>query len=411
MSFAPWALTLVGGVMTGAAICALFVVRFRRMPVTVVAIVAGVVVCAAGIGMIWAEPGRTDTSLASLFIVVGSAAGGFGLAAEAIAPLTRMRTDPPRADAVETAQRVAVVLLADAETEEYRPADVTRDLDAFERADVPLPPAIARTFVYASERARFRFAGGSPSRSAVRAISDALGARLRESGTDAPIETAYCTGGPSLAEAAARMSAHEGGTVVVAALTVAWTQAFDAAMSDLHALDPSGSRLRIEATEPLWASHAIAVRDAERTVTAFGDAPATDGVVLVSRGNPWQFDRAFPTAMEQTTYLAQRVRAELIDAGIPAERVRQAWLEWEEPDVGEAVRHLAALGAAQVALLPIDLLVESLNTTVDLHMAAERAANESGVRVAVVAPLGDDDAVVGALCAAVLEAAGRPTSG
>jgi len=193
-------------------------------------------------------------------------------------------------------------------------------------------------------------------------------------------------------------------------LSVARTHPLDVAAGEVHALDPGGSRLAIEYTEPLWASHAIAVRAAQSARNAFGDAEVADGVVLVSRGNPWQFDRLFPDAMEQTTFLAQRIRAELIEAGLPAERVRQAWLEWEEPDVPEAVRHLAALGAKHVALLPVDLLFGELATTVDLPMAVERAMAESIVQV-VVQPLGDDPALVGALRRSVIEASRRMSFG
>jgi len=82
-------------------------------------------------------------------------------------------------------------------------------------------------------------------------------------------------------------------------------------------------------------------------------------------------------------------------------------MEWEEPDVREAVRHLAALGASHVALVPVDLLFSTLATTVDLPMAAERACLESDVRVALVDPLGDDPAVIAALRKAVTEAVRR----
>jgi protoheme ferro-lyase len=366
-----------------------------------------VALLAVAVTAVWAQSGRPDTPVASVLIALGALAGGYALASELLPAATRPRSGRARLDEVVPGTGIGVMLLADAESSDYRARDVTRDLDAFERADVNLPPHVARPFVYASERARYRVGGGSPARRAAASVAACLSARLSDQGVAAPVEVAFCSGGPSAAEVAVRLAARSGRRIVMACLTVAWTQTFDAASTEVHALDPSRRQLAVEPTEPLWASRPIAVRAAERAFAAFGDSEVADGVVLVARGNPWQFDRLFPAAMEQTTFLSQRIRAELIEAGLPTERVRQAWLEWEEPDVREAVRHLAALGAGHVALLPVDLLYDSLATSVDLPMAAERAAAESDVLVALAPPLGDDPALIAALHDSVVEACRR----
>ena len=407
MRFLPFAVALVAGTLAGAVTCAGFVVRRSRLAMAGVVATATAAILVAATAAVWSQSGRADTSIASLFIAIGALAGGYALASELLPPVARHRPAHTALGPVAPNDSVGVLLLADAESEEYRASDVTRDMTSLEHSEVPLPPHIARPFVYASERARYKTGRGSPARAAVHAVATALAARLRSDGIADSVEVAFCTGASSAPEAAARLAAASGGHIVVAALTVAWTPAFDAAAAGVHALDPARSRLAVETTEPLWASHALAVRAAERAFGAFGDAGIVDGVVLVTRGNPWQIDRLFPEAMEQSTYLAQRIRAELIESGLPAERIRQAWLEWEEPDIREAVRHLAALGASHVALVPVDLLFATLATTVDLPMAAERACTESDVRVALVDPLGDDPAVIAALRRAVADAARR----
>jgi len=411
MRFLPWAMVLVAGTLAGTTTCAAFVVRRRMLALVGAAGTLATILLAVAVAVIWKQSGRADTVIASVFITLGALAGGYALASALLPALTRPRSSHPVLGPVEDGAAIGVVLLADAANDDYAARDVTRDLEAYERAEVPLPPYIARPFVYGSERARYRTAGGNPARRAVREIAASLGARLAEEGLAGPVEVAFCQGGPSAAEAVARLAARSGGHIVVARLSVARTHPFDVAAAEVHALDPAGSRVVVEYTDPVWASHAIAVRAAQSAMEAFGDSEIADGVVLVSRGNPWQFDRLFLDAMEQTTFLAQRIRAELIEAGLPAERVRQAWLEWEEPDVPEAVRHLAALGAKHVALLAIDLLFPELATKVDLPMAVERAMAESIVRVAVAQPLGDDPAIIGALRRSVVEAARRMQSG
>jgi protoheme ferro-lyase len=411
VSFLPWLVALLAGTLAGAATCAGFVVRRSRFAVAALAATVAAVLLSFAIVAVWQQTERPDAPAASILIAVGALVGGYALASELLPALTRRRPVPTRLDTLAPQTGIGLILLADAESPDYRAVDVTGRLDALERADVPLPPHVARPFVYASERARYRVAGGSPSRRAVNAVAASLTERLRGTGFTGPVETAFCGGGPSAAEAVARLAARTGGRVVVATLTVAWTPAFDKAAAEVHALDRSGRDLDVDWTEPLWASHEVAIRAAERAFAAFGDDAVADGIVLVAFGNPWQFDRAFPTAMEQTTFLSQRIRSELIEAGLPSERVRQAWLEWEEPDVREAVRHLAALGARRVALLPVDLLYESLATAVDLPMATERAAEESDVRVALAQPMGDDPAIVAALQESVLATIGRKVPG
>ena len=410
MRFIPWALALVAGTLAGATTCAAFVVRRRLLALVGVAGTLATLLLALAVAVVWKQSGRADTVIASLFITLGALAGGYALASALLPAVTRPRSSHPVLGPVDEGTAIGVVLLADAANDDYAARHVTRDLESYERAEVPLPPYIARPFVYGSERARYRAGSGSPARRAVREIATSLSARLADEGVTGPVEVAFCQGGPSAAEVVARLAARSGGRIVVARLSVARTHPFDVAAAEVHALDPAASRIAVEYTEPLWASHAIAVRAARSAMDAFGDTEIADGVVLVSRGNPWQFDRLFPDAMEQTTFLAQRIRAELIEGGLPAERVRQAWLEWEEPDVPEAVRHLAALGAKHVALLPVDLLFPELATTVDLPMAVERSMAESIVRVAVAQPLGDDPAVVGALRRSVIEAARRMPS-
>jgi sirohydrochlorin ferrochelatase len=407
VKFLPWATSLLAGTLAGAVACAAFVVRRSRLAITGAVGVLAVLVLAAGVVHVWTREGRPDAAIASFFIALGAAAGGYALASEMVSDATRRREPEPEDLEVAEGASIGVVLLADAEAAEYRPGDVTRELEALERAEVPLPPHPARPFVYSSERARYRAADGSPARASVSRIAAALSECLREQGITDTVEVAFCAGGPSAAEAAARVARRSGRRIVIASLTVARTPPFDAAAASVHALDPSHTLLTVEPTEPLWASHALAVRAAERAFGAFGDDGIVDGVVLVAQGNPWQFDRLFPGAMEQTTYLTQRIRAELIEAGLPAERVRQAWLDWEEPDVPEAVRHLAALGASHVALVPVDMLYRSLATAVDLRMAADRAFLESGVRVALVEPLEDDPALISALRRSIVDACHR----
>jgi protoheme ferro-lyase len=300
-----------------------------------------------------------------------------------------------------------VVLLSDSEDEHYDPRAVTAVLTRYEAAEVALPPDVARPFVYASERSRYFRAVGSPARRSVRATATALAARLAADGTAADVRVAFCDPPETLAEVVTNLAREGASRIVVAALTVAWTRSFEVAVAETMALGAETAGVRIEVTDPMWASPHIAAMAAQRSLAALAVDPDAGGVVLVSEGEPWQGDRDDPAPGEQTTFFAQRVRAELIGAGLGADRIRRAWLEWEEPDVSEAVRHLAALGARRIALLPVTFPTEAIATLIDLRFAAERAAEETGTVTAVLRAWDDDPAVVESLVEGIEASAER----
>lgn len=396
MAFVPWAIVLAAGMASGTTICAALVTPRRRLAWAGLSGGMTAALLAAGVVDVWRLTARPDAVVAAGFVGLGATFGGYALSAALLPSLTRRREHRPELVVAPDDGAVHAILLADAEPAEYRPDEVTRALDLYELAEVPLPPYATRPLVYASERSRYKRAGGSPARRAILDVASALASHPDDE-SPAGMDVAFCGGGPTLAEAVTAITARGGRRIVVAELTVARTHAFESALDADHALELSRAGIEIAVTDPLWASRGVAAAVARRALAAFGDHGLEDGVVLVFGGNPWQWDRRYPDAAEQAMFFAQRVRVELIEAGLPSERIRQAWLDWEQPDVPEAVRHLAALGAAQIALVPVDLLMGNLAATVDLPLAAEQAAFETGIRIEVVPPLGEDPALVSAL--------------
>ncbi|HEY5548308.1 MAG TPA: ferrochelatase [Coriobacteriia bacterium] len=396
MGFAPWEIVLIAGVAGGATTCAALVAPRRRLVWIGLAGSAAAALLALGIGGVWRLTTRADATVVVGLVGLGASLGGYALCAALLPTLTRPRMVSPALVTAPDDGTAHVILLADAEHDTYRPGDVTRALELYERLEVPMPPYLARPLVYASERSRYRRASGSPARRAVREVAAALATHPQDESPYA-VETAFCNGGPSLAEVVAALAARGGRRIIVVAMTVARTRAFDSAIGDAQSLALSRAGIEMIVTDPLWASSGVASAAARRALAVFSGHGRENGVVLVAEGSPWQWDRQYPAATEQSTFFAQRLRAELIERGLPAERIRQAWLDWEQPDVPEAVRHLAALGATRIALVPVDLLVENLASAVDLPQAAEQAAFETAIRIEVVSPLGDDPALISAL--------------
>lgn len=407
MQFVPWAVTLIAGLAAGAAVCAALVVPRRwitpALAFAVVAVTAAGLACSA----IWAGVHRLDLVVAAVALSVGTGAGGYALGAATLDASTRHRRKPVQLVVAAPTPGVHVVLLSDEEPEGYDPGAVAEGLARYVGSDIDLPPDTARPLIYASERSRYHLTGGSPARATVRAVAASLEARLSADDIDVRVSVAFCVGSPSLAETTAAIVGSGGRTIVVAPLSAAWSQAFTEALDSLPRPALAAAGVSVETAGPVWASPHLSVMIAQRVVASLGGDRSTDGVVLFSEGDPWEHTASCAEYREQLTFLIQRVRAELIHAGVAADRIRRAWLWLEAPDIAEAVRHLAALGARNVVLAPVTFPTETMTTLTDVRYSADRAAGDTGAAVTVVPPWGNDPAVIEALYESVTDVLDR----
>ncbi len=409
MQFGPWATALIASVAGGAAVCAALVVRRRWIPlcfaVGTLAAVTDTLACA----LIWGAAHRFDGLIAAVALSMGAAAGGFALYASILGSRPERRGPVFDGAVAPASPGTHVILLADAEPESYDPAAVTAGLGRFGANDLDLPPEVARPLIYASERSRYHRIGTSPARGAVRGIAATLESRLAglEDATAITVSAAFCTGGPSLAQEVSRSVAGGCRRLVVAPLSAAWSPAFEQALQEVPTPALAAAGVAVETAVPLWASEHLSTMIAQRIVSELGGDRSSDGVVLISEGDPWEQERSQQEYREQMTFLIERVRSELVRAGVAAGRIKRAWLWLEEPDIAEAVRHATAVGARTLVIVPVTYPTETLATLIDVRYAAERAAADTGAAVTVIGAWGDDPAVVESLTDAVRDAVGR----
>jgi protoheme ferro-lyase len=387
---ALWGTLLVACVATGAALCAALIVPRRHIwvPLAAGAVTSlGAAACVATIGV---QAARADTTVAAAAIGIGAVLGGFALASSMLPSFTTAKTVVHDVDLGPDDGLVHVVVLADAEPERYSPASVTKALTDLERTDVVVPPDAARPLVYASERARYRDVGGSPARGTVRAVAAQVSALLDPEVFALPVTVAFCEGGPALAESLADAAGAGGRLAVVALLGVAGSRAFDVAAREAALGRGAAGSIDVAYTDPLWSSVAIAESVARRILEVQESDPAGEnGVVLVSEGQPTEWDEDYPATSEHATYFCQRVRSELAAAGIREDLIRLAWLDWNEPGVTEVVRHLAALGCERICVLPATMPFDTVGTLLDLRSAAVQAAVGPEVHIDLLPAWGD----------------------
>jgi protoheme ferro-lyase len=402
-----FAILLASAILSGSVTCLALVLSRSMLPSTASGAAVAFAVAAWAVYMVEGASGRTDSAIAAAFIGLGGFLGGFALAAALVPVLTRRRgrqslpavpAGPPTAP--------AFVVVAGGRPERYDPFVMTESLDLLSDTDVPVPSDAIRVFAYLSERMRYRSAGLDPSRHVIRDVTQRATETLRARGVDGPVYEAWLHGAPRLADAVAAAAERGARDIVVVPLGVAETVRLARARAVAERLAPAHGPVHLVVCPPLWAEPKLAAMVAERVLSALPRGPrATDGVVLVADGQPWQWDREHPASCEHETYFIQRVRQALVNAGMDQSHVRAAWLDWQDPGVTEVVRHLAALGCERIAVCPATTPADNLETAVDLPTAVGQAGIDPSIRVEILHGWGADPVVADVLASAAIRTA------
>jgi protoheme ferro-lyase len=404
---ALFAILLATAILSGSATCLALVLGRSMLPATVSAAVASFAVASWAVYMVERVSGRTDSAIGAAFIGLGGLLGGFALAAALVPVVTRPQRLPDLpAPPVGSLGTLAFIVVADGRPEHYDPSVMTESLDLLSDTDVPVPSDTIRVFAYLSERMRYRSAGLDPSRHVVREVTQRAKEALRAGGVDAPLYEAWLHGTPRLADAMVTAVQSGARDIIVVPLEVAETVRLARARAAAERLAPAHGPVRLLVCPPLWAEPRLVGIVAERVLTALPRGPrSTDGAVLVADGQPWQWDREHPASCEHETFFMQRVRQALVNSGMDESHVRTAWLDWQDPGVTEAVRHLAALGCERIVVCPATTPADNLETAVDLPTAVGQAVLDASIRIEVLHGWGADPVVAEVLASAAIRTA------
>jgi len=169
------------------------------------------------------------------------------------------------------------------------------------------------------------------------------------------------------------------------------------------ALNDAASRAGVPATiAPPWHTEpAFIASTAERVREALRDASKDSAILLTAHSLPRRVYDAEPG------YIAQlRETAELVAYVAGLERARWHWAyqsaghtqeEWLRPDLKELFPSLAANGAREVLVVPVQFLADHLEVLYDLDIAGAEEARAAGLRYRRVAMPNTQPAFIRAL--------------
>jgi protoheme ferro-lyase len=389
-----WLVLVFAGLVLGAGVVALMVLPRAGVWTSLAAIVVATAAAATAAAAIVT---RFDTLEATALVglsVVGCMAAGYRLAASLIPALAKYaRPAVEEAQPVE-AHETLVIVLACAEPERYEPGALAARNELLQDAGMPEIRPTALPWLFLSEKARYRTAGGrSPGPAAARMLAERI-AESRKRHDSNPLAIAWCHPVDHLARLVE--TAAETGTTRVGVVTIGSPGAVgtDAARAAVEPVLRTHGAVSLAWARSLWSDRHLAEALAGRILDTArsGDADASVarsgsvGFVLLGEGLPTPWAQRHPQAAVDRNYFSQRVRMALADAGVPAYAMREAWLEWQSPDLIETVRHHAALGCRRIVVAPVGIALPSLQTALDIGPAIRFARVGDDVEVITIDP-------------------------
>lgn len=390
-----WVGVGVGAFAAGAAIVGILALRRAFEPLIALLGAVGIAVAVWSLVDIAAaySTARAVATVVGLAMAIG--AGGFAFASALLDYLARppSRQSPLLAEDIQdTDRRPVVFLVSPTETQEYEPTSTARELhdladDGVLRLGLGVTP-----FLFAASKARYRASGGtSPAWRELERLAEAVEDRLRQTLRGRVVPTS-CEGPDTLdtrlREAVAAGAKH------VAVIPVAVAEAVDLEtcknrVDDLRLDDLD---VTVEYAPPLWSSDKVSESIARRIVAGAID-PDSTGVVLVLHGEPGPRAQRYPAFEEHESAFVSRVKMLVADRGIPSANIRVAWLEWNQPDITTAVRHLAALGCNRVLVSPAVFPFDSIATQLEIPLMVRQARVDS-IPVVMLPTWHDDTEIV-----------------
>lgn len=284
-------------------------------------------------------------------------------------------------------------------------ADLPRYLAAVRGGREPAEDLVAEM------RRRYALIGGSP---LVRITREQAAALQEELGKGYVVAAGMRYSDPSI-DAAVRDLVECGAERLVGiCMSPQWSPRLMGGYAD--ALAEAAARAGIpSAMAPAWYREpAFIAATAERVREALRDADPATAIVLTAHSLPKRVFDAEPEYIAQLHETAELVASV---AGLDPERWHWAYQsaghtqeEWLRPDLKELFPTLAALGAREVLVVPVQFLSDHLEVLYDLDIAAAEEALAAGLRYRRVAMPNTQPAFSGALAAIARAAESRASA-
>jgi protoheme ferro-lyase len=396
MIFLNWALIVVLSVLLGVALVRYLVASPLHMAAYLVLCVG----LAVGLALVvfvglqgWVRLPALGGALAG-FLVGYLAATTVILNQKEERRLPELNPPPP-----EQRDHAAVIYFTHGEPPAYTPMPwiaTFKELDADKVSFIPTP---FRPFFFLKFREEYLRIGGSPHNYIHEDMARSLKEAFRAVGDDKTrFYMAFLDSNPRPDEAVIRALNEGANKVIIANVFVTISSHTKAGQGMIKALDLERYGVPICFSEPLWNSETLREMFVVRANENLNGADKSKvGILLVGYGQPEDWDRVYPTQIEQEILFRRAILDRLAADGYAKENISLAWMQFKKPQIGEVARELASRGVEKLFVFATSISASSLHSLHKIPEAVVKSGLPESVEVVNLGAWDDDPIVIRAI--------------
>lgn len=274
--------------------------------------------------------------------------------------------------------------------------ETIRELD---HDKVPFVPWPFRPFFFNQLRAEYLQAGGSAHNKLHQAFFDHLRRTMpEEEAKGTKFYLAFLDSNPRPDEMAIRAINHGASRIILLPVFVTESTHTMAGKELVDSILGENESIEICYTGALWDSEALQNVFVERAREMTGSMDTSKvGILLVGHGQPVEWEEIYPAQNRQETQYREAIQKRLIEAGYLSDNIALGWMEFQEPNITEAVSDLATRGVEKILVFSVSLSADSIHSDIEVPAAVKEAHLPDKIIVEFVGQYGDHPLAIEAM--------------
>ncbi|MBN1329389.1 MAG: hypothetical protein JXA54_07940 [Candidatus Heimdallarchaeota archaeon] len=325
--------------------------------------------------------------------------------------IMRLKFDSPLPDnlPIDTdEEKTAVLVLAKGEAEEYNPLALIRKYYKKEETGVKQKHKLFQPFEFFKVKRKYRQiikgqtkdtkdeikieVPGNPYRKIMRSMVS----KLDESFLDYDMyQEVFVDDWPTINQGLLTAISRGSSKITILNLFMSENFEYELAIQEMKKIDYSKINIIIEQTDFLARNEALQDLIAKKILEKIPkDSTKSEiGVILVSEGQPEEWDKLYPTT-EEENHFRDKIKKKLIAGKILEENIAYAWIENRSPTLKEAFDKLATNNCQTIIYIATSIPIDGVETIYTLPVTLNKLAQEKNIKIIQLNAWNDDKDVI-----------------
>jgi sirohydrochlorin ferrochelatase len=390
-----------GGILMFALLGGVLVVQYLVAPPMEMTIWAlALLLVLAGLIWLMARFSRGKQLAAGLLLALAGLTGGYLLAGVVFLGQEENRVLPVVQGVSARAEgHTAVIYLTHGEPPAYSPMPWIETFRELDHDQAPFIPTPLRPFFFHALRSEYLKTGGSPHNFVHETMRASLENMLRREGDqDTRVYLAFLDSNPRPDEMVIRAINNGANRVVISYVFLTISSHTQAGAELVEEVNAPQYGVEVCHTGALWDSPSLQHMFVERAnLVSDGEDKAKFGILLVGHGQPAEWQKLYASQTEQENLFRQQVMERLVSEGYSREKIALAWMEFQEPEIGEVTRALGESGVETLLVYSASISAPSIHSEYDTPEAVREAGLPTSIKIVNMGAWGNDPLVIDAI--------------